>query len=95
MTCFYNARQQGLKVSKHFRSICMHQGATFHVQSITMHVSAASLAPDWPVHKATPSDNTERTACSGTMVETIYLSRPQHAQYRACGMTTVCLDHMC
>ena len=30
------------------------------------------LAPDWPVHKATPSDNTERTARSGAVVETIF-----------------------
>ena len=37
-----------------------------------MHVSAASLAPDWPVGKATPSDNTERTARSGAVVETIF-----------------------
>ena len=37
-----------------------------------MHVSAASLAPDWPVRKATPSDNTERTALSGAVVETIF-----------------------
>ena len=45
-----------------------------------MHVSAASLAPDWSVRKATPSDNTERTARSGAVVETIYLSRPRRAQ---------------
>ena len=37
-----------------------------------MHISAASLAPDWSVRKATPSDNTERTAHSGTVVETIF-----------------------
>ena len=47
-----------------------------------MHVSAASFAPDRPVHKATPSDNTERTARSGAVTETIFLSRPQHAQCR-------------
>ena len=34
--------------------------------------SATSLAPDWPVHKATPSDNAERTARSGAVVETIF-----------------------
>ena len=45
-----------------------------------MDVSAASLAPDWPVCKATPSDNTERTARSGAVVETIFLSRPRRAQ---------------
>ena len=44
------------------------------------HVSATSLAPDWPVHKATPSDNTERTARSGAVVETIFLWRPRRAQ---------------
>ena len=37
-----------------------------------MHVSAALLAPHWPVHKVTPSDNTERTARSGTVVESIF-----------------------
>ena len=37
-----------------------------------MHVSAASLAPDWPAGKATPSDNTERTARSGAVVATIF-----------------------
>ena len=36
-----------------------------------MNVSAASLAPDSSVRKATPSDNTERTARSGAVVETI------------------------
>ena len=45
-----------------------------------MHVSAASLAPDSSVRKATPSDNTERTARSGAVVETIFLSRPRRAQ---------------
>ena len=45
-----------------------------------MHVSAASLAPDRPVRKATPSNNTERTARSGAAVETIFLSRPRRAQ---------------
>ena len=45
-----------------------------------MQVSAASLAPDRPVRKATPSDNTERTARSGAVVETIFLSRPRRAQ---------------
>ena len=45
-----------------------------------MHVSAAWLAPDWPVRKATPSDNKERTARSGAAVETIFLSRPRRAQ---------------
>ena len=44
------------------------------------HVSATSLAPDWPVHKATPSDNTERTARSGAVVETIFLWTPRRAQ---------------
>ena len=33
-----------------------------------MNVSAASLAPDSSVRKATPSDNTERTARSGAVV---------------------------
>ena len=41
---------------------------------------AASLAPDWPVRKTTPSDNTERTARSGEVVDTIFLSRPRCAQ---------------
>ena len=45
-----------------------------------MNVSAASLAPDSSVRKATPSDNTERTARSGAVVETIVLSRPRRAQ---------------
>ena len=45
-----------------------------------MNVSAASLAPDSSVRKATPSDNTERTARSGAVVETIFLSRPLRAQ---------------
>ena len=45
-----------------------------------MNVSAASLAPDSSVCKATPSDNTERTARSGAVVETIFLSRPRRAQ---------------
>ena len=47
-----------------------------------VHISAASLAPDRPVRKATPSDNTERTARSGAVVETLYLSRPHRAQCR-------------
>ena len=37
-----------------------------------MHVSAPSLAADWLICKATPSDNTERTARSGAVVETIF-----------------------
>ena len=37
-----------------------------------MHVSAASLASDSSVRKATPSDNSERTARSGAVVETIF-----------------------
>ena len=45
-----------------------------------MNVSDASLAPDSSVRKATPSDITERTARSGAVVETIFLSRPQRAQ---------------
>ena len=45
-----------------------------------MNVSAASLAPDSSVRKATPSDITERTARSGAVVETIVLSRPRRAQ---------------
>ena len=45
-----------------------------------MHVSATLLAPDWPVRKATPSDDTARTARSGTVVKTIFLSRPWRAQ---------------
>ena len=45
-----------------------------------MHVSATWLAPDWPVCKATPSDNTERTARSIAVVEATFLSRPRHAQ---------------
>ena len=45
-----------------------------------MNVSAASLAPDSSVRKAAPSDNTERTARSGAVVETIFLSRPLRAQ---------------
>ena len=45
-----------------------------------MNVSAASLAPDSSVCKATPSDITERTACSGAVVETTFLSRPRRAQ---------------
>ena len=32
------------------------------------------------VHKATPSDNMEKTARSGAVVETIFLSRPRRAQ---------------
>ena len=47
-----------------------------------MHVSATSLTPDWPVCKVTPSDNTERTARSSAVVETIFLSRLQRAQCR-------------
>ena len=50
-----------------------------------MHVSATSLAPDRPVRKATPGDNTERTARSGAVVETIFLSRPRRAQCTAGG----------
>ena len=45
-----------------------------------MNVSAASLALDSSVRKATPSDITERTARSGAVVETIFLSRPLRAQ---------------
>ena len=45
-----------------------------------MNVSTASLAPDLSVRKATPSDNMERTARSGAVVETIVLSRPRRAQ---------------
>ena len=45
-----------------------------------MNVSAASLAPDSSVRKATPSDISERTARSGAVVETIFLSRPRRAQ---------------
>ena len=45
-----------------------------------MNVSATSLAPDSSVRKATPSDITERTARSGAVVETIFLSRPRRAQ---------------
>ena len=45
-----------------------------------MNVSAASLAPDLSVRKATPSDITERTVRSGAVVETIFLSRPLRAQ---------------
>ena len=45
-----------------------------------LNVSAISLTPDWSVRKATPSDNTERTARSGAVVETIFLSRPWRAQ---------------
>ena len=45
-----------------------------------MNVSAASLAPDSSVRKVTPSDTTERTARSGAVVETIFLSRPRRAQ---------------
>ena len=48
-----------------------------------MHVSAASLAPDWSVRKATPRDNTEKTARSGAVVETIFLSRPRRAQCKS------------
>ena len=44
-----------------------------------MHGSA-SLAPDWPVRKATPADDTARTARSGVVVETVDMSRPQRAQ---------------
>ena len=51
-----------------------------------MHVSAATLAPDWSVRKATPTDNTERTALSGAVDETIYLSRPRHAQCNNIGL---------
>ena len=39
-----------------------------------------ATAPDSSVRKATPSDNTERTARSGAVVETIVLSRPRRAQ---------------
>ena len=45
-----------------------------------MNVSAASLATDSSVRKATPSDITERTARSGAVVETIFLSRQRRAQ---------------
>ena len=45
-----------------------------------MNVSAASLASDSSVRKATPSDITERTARPGAVVETIFLSRPRRAQ---------------
>ena len=45
-----------------------------------MHVSASLLTPDWSVRTATPSDNMERTARSGAVVETIYMSRPWRAQ---------------
>ena len=54
-----------------------------------MNVSAASLAPDSSVHKATPSDITERTARSGAVVETIFLSRPRHAQCTRCGACSI------
>ena len=37
-----------------------------------MNVSAASLAPDSSLRKATPSDITERTARSGAVAETIF-----------------------
>ena len=45
-----------------------------------MNVSAASLAPDSSVRKETPSDITERTARSGAVVETIFLSTPRRAR---------------
>ena len=53
---------------------------TNQIDAKKMHVSAASLAANWSVRKATPSDNTERTARSGAVVETTFLSRPQRAQ---------------
>ena len=53
-----------------------------------MHISAASLAPDWSVRKVTPSDNTERTARSGAVVETIFC---QDHDVRSV-MHTVCSD---
>ena len=56
-----------------------------------MNVSAASLAPDSSVRKATPSDITERTARSGAVVETIFLSRPRRAQ---CRMYSACTQHV-
>ena len=56
-----------------------------------MNVSAASLAPDSSVRKATPSDITERTARSGAVVETIFLSRPRRAQCTA--MYAHCVDY--
>ena len=52
-----------------------------------MNVSAASLAPDSSVRKATPSDITERTARSGAVVETMFLSRPRRAQ-----CSSICFD---
>ena len=56
-----------------------------------MNVSAASLAPDSSVRKATPSDITERTARSGAVVETIFLSRPRRAQCTKSGEKKSCL----
>ena len=55
-----------------------------------MNVAAASLAPDSSVRKATPSDNTERTARSGAVVETIFLSRPLRAQCRPLAAVIIC-----
>ena len=45
-----------------------------------MHSSAASLAADWPVCKAPPSDDTASTGYSGAVVKTTTMSRPRRAQ---------------
>ena len=55
-----------------------------------MNVSAASLAPDSSVRKATPSDITERTARSGAVVETIFLSRLRRAHCICVGALACC-----
>ena len=60
-----------------------------------MNVSAASLAPDSSVRKATPSDITERTARSGAVVETIFLSRPRRAQCKQRGEKLENPGNMC
>ena len=45
-----------------------------------MYGSTASLEPDWPVRKATPSYDTARIARSGAVVETIIISWSRRAQ---------------
>ena len=69
-----------LRRGSHNQNNTMWPAKANQIDAKKMHVSAASLAPDWSVHKVTPSDNTERTARSGAVVETIFLSRPRHVQ---------------
>ena len=66
-----------------------------------MNVSAASLAPDSSVRKATPSDITERTARSGAVVETIFCQDhgvrsiiiTQHVMFLTELQILICLGH--